>query len=101
MLGLSFATTEYGGCHSRQPGDALQIIVSTRCAVQAIAPTALSHHETASVAHADTKFVAEEHSGRPSLAVLSLGCGTTSELPEVNPNAGAWGWAAKGDVTTL
>jgi hypothetical protein len=43
--------------------------------------------------------VAEKTSGepKPSLAVLSLGCGTTSELPHVDPNEGAWGWAVDGN----
>lgn len=42
----------------------------------------------------ETKFVATE-AGKPSIAVLSLGCGTTSELKSVDKYAGPIGWAVK------
>ena len=65
---------------------------------------ALPLEATARTVPADTKFVADEagkKAGKPSLAVLSLGCGTTSELSDVNPRAGIWGWAATGKRRTF
>jgi hypothetical protein len=53
---------------------------------------------------ADTQFVADKEgkeAGKPSLAVLSLGCGTTSQLSDVKPRAGLWGWAVTGKLLNL
>ena len=44
---------------------------------------------------ADTKFVAVDKD-KPSVAVLSVGCGTTSQLSHVDKDAGLWGWAGTG-----
>ena len=54
----------------------------------------------ASIVLAETAFVAVDPK-KPSLAVLSLGCGTTSELKHVDPDAGAIAWAVGGDMTNL
>ena len=94
MLGLNFAAGEYSKLSStdamlsRQPVHCC-LYRKTTCA-------ALPSKATVHAAPAETEFVAVDNEKKPSLAVLSLGCGTTSKLSDVKKFAGKWGWAAKG-----
>lgn len=47
----------------------------------------------------ETAFVGEN--GKPSLAVLSLGCGGTSEMSAVPKNAGPIDWVVKGPLIDI
>jgi hypothetical protein len=90
-----FSTAGVHMCKSEPPTEPLQM---TDGGVVANNPSMLGLNFATS--EYETKFVADEK-GKPSVAVLSLGCGTTSEFNHVRKRAGAFGWAVTGPIIDI